>query len=370
MRNPLTTTGWLILVGFLLSAGYVVLSLVDPLPAAKPPISIAWRNPFAGAASTTSQNPAAGAPSTATEVPLWIPSRIVIPAIHLDAPVTVATRQDIDYRGQTFEQWVAPNDFEAGWQVDSAPLGAGDNTVLLGHHNVYGEVFGHLIDLQAGDTILVFSNAKEFAYKIAQKMILPERDQPIEVRLKNAEWIAPTLDERLTLVTCWPHDSNTHRLVIVAIPVDLSAIQDSEMALTAQPPVPTDTPQGVLNPDHAQFVEDVTVPDGTQFAPGTKFTKTWRIKNVGDTLWTQQYTLEYTAGARMPLIGKVSFPQDVVPGQTMDLSVDMVAPQSPGDYTSLFQFRSDKGVPFGVGPEFNENLYARITVVAGPSATP
>jgi len=30
----------------------------------------------------------------------------------------------------------------------------------------------------------------------------------------------------------------------------------------------------------AQFVTDVTVPDGTYLAPGTTFTKTWRLKNI------------------------------------------------------------------------------------------
>ena len=27
--------------------------------------------------------------------------------------------------------------------------------------------------------------------------------------------------------------------------------------------------------DHVQFVSDITAPDGTTFAPGTAFTKTW-----------------------------------------------------------------------------------------------
>ena len=134
-------------------------------------------------------------------------------------------------------------------------------------------------------------------------------------------------------------------------------------------PVPTVTPEP-LNPDHAQFVADVTVPDGTQMTPGTKFTKTWRIKNVGETTWTRQYILEYTVGAQMALAEQVPFPAEVAPGQTIDLSIDMVAPDTPGEHTSLFQFRNAQGVPFGVGPRFNEAIYVRITVIAGPSATP
>jgi sortase A len=50
-------------------------------------------------------------------------------------------------------------------------------------------------------------------------MILPEKYQEIDVRMDNARWILPSDDERLTLVTCWPATSNTHRLIIVARPL-------------------------------------------------------------------------------------------------------------------------------------------------------
>jgi sortase (surface protein transpeptidase) len=49
-------------------------------------------------------------------------------------------------------------------------------------------------------------------------MILAEEGQEIGVRLENARWLQPSDDERLTLVTCWPQWSNTHRLIIVARP--------------------------------------------------------------------------------------------------------------------------------------------------------
>jgi LPXTG-site transpeptidase (sortase) family protein len=319
----------------------------------------------------TWQDPAAGPPQTATAMPIWIPDRIVIPAIQLDAPVKLATFKNIKVQGQPYQQWGAPNSFAVGYPTTSAPLGVAGNTVLIGHHNVYGEVFGHLVDLQKGDLILVYSGDKEFAYVIALKMILPEEFQPVEVRLKNAQWIAPSQDERLTLVTCWPYESNTHRLVIVATPVNQGAIDYSEMIprLTPNPRAPTDTLVS-LNSDHAQFVVDVAIPDGTQFAPGTKFTKIWRIRNVGKTTWTRQFILEYTIGAQMALTRQVFFPDEVAPGQTIDLTMEMVAPKTLGDHTSLFQFRNAQGVAFGVGRRFNEAIYSRITVIAGPPANP
>ena len=48
--------------------------------------------------------------------------------------------------------------------------------------------------------------------------------------------------------------------------------------------------------DQAAFIRDVTVPDGSPFAPGETFTKTWRLQNTGTCTWTtSNYTLVYVA---------------------------------------------------------------------------
>ena len=148
----------------------------------------------------------------------YVPDRIVIPKIDLDAPIELARTRMIKYEGSTYYQWVAPNEFAAGWHEASAMLGLPGNTVLNGHHNVDGKVFGHLIDLEEGDLITVYSGDRAFLYKIKLKMLLRELNQPIEVRYENARWIMPSADERLTLVTCWPETGNSHRLIIVAFP--------------------------------------------------------------------------------------------------------------------------------------------------------
>ena len=157
----------------------------------------------------------AGAPHPGTSSGS-IPTRIVIPILHLDALVVPADSRLIKYEGKYYSQWVAPNTFAAGWHTYSAPLGIPGNTVLNGHHNEYGEVFRGLVDLKIGDEILVYSDDVAFRYEVVAKKILPERGQPTAVRLANAAWIMPTPDERLTLVTCWPYESNSHRLIIVA----------------------------------------------------------------------------------------------------------------------------------------------------------
>ena len=148
-----------------------------------------------------------------------IPDRIVIPSINLDAPVVSADYNFTKVEGETFGQWQAANMFAAGWHPNSALLGKRGNTVINGHHNEYGEVFGNLVDVEVGDLIEVYSRGAKFSFVVANRMILPERFQPAAVRLENARWISATDDVRLTLVTCWPKTSNTHRLILVARPI-------------------------------------------------------------------------------------------------------------------------------------------------------
>ncbi|MCZ7673526.1 MAG: sortase [Chloroflexi bacterium] len=148
------------------------------------------------------------------------PIRIVIPAIDLDAPVADIGAEAIVQGNQIFYQWLVPTGYMAGWHNNSARLGQPGNTVLNGHHNVYGEVFRDLIDLEEGDEILMYDEDQEYEYQVTVTEILPERGQDLAVRLENAQWIAPTEDERITLVTCWPYTDNSHRLIVVAEPME------------------------------------------------------------------------------------------------------------------------------------------------------
>ena len=165
----------------------------------------------------------------------FAPERIVIEKIGLDAPVEIAHTIDVDVDGKEVTQFLIPEEFAAGWHEDSAPLGVTGNTVISGHHNAFGKVFAHLVNLDIGDEITMLSGSHEFHYTIVNKLILPEKNESLEVRLNNARWIMPSTDERLTLVTCWPANSNTHRLVLVAVPEEL-------------PPTPTPTATPLPHP--------------------------------------------------------------------------------------------------------------------------
>jgi LPXTG-site transpeptidase (sortase) family protein len=158
-----------------------------------------------------------GSPNTSA-LPRYIPDRIVIPAIGVDGPIQPVGLREIEYKQQNFQQWTAPDTYAAGWHNTSAPLGIAGNTVLNGHHNAYGEIFKDLTELKEGDLIYLHSGDKVFTYKVGLSTRFNERFRPVEERLDNARWILPSPDERLTIITCWPYESNTHRVLIVAIP--------------------------------------------------------------------------------------------------------------------------------------------------------
>jgi hypothetical protein len=121
--------------------------------------------------------------------------------------------------------------------------------------------------------------------------------------------------------------------------------------------------------DRAQFIADVTVPDGTLFNPGAVFTKTWRLKNVGTCTWTTSYMLVFDSGDKMGGPDAVNLPKTVLPGQTVDLTLNLTAPSAAGSYRGFWKFQNASGVRFGIGADGTKSWWVDIKV-AGPTATP
>jgi sortase A len=130
----------------------------------------------------------------------------------------------IDHDGTMASEWIVPKD-AAGWHMNSALPGHGENVVLSGHHNIEGKVFRYVVDLNLGDRISLYVHDGIYDYVVTDKYILKETGMSLSVRKKNAQWIMPTGDERLTLVTCWPYEwpGNSHRVIVVARPPDYIA---------------------------------------------------------------------------------------------------------------------------------------------------
>ncbi|HKG55114.1 MAG TPA: NBR1-Ig-like domain-containing protein [Anaerolineales bacterium] len=119
--------------------------------------------------------------------------------------------------------------------------------------------------------------------------------------------------------------------------------------------------------DWAQFVADVTVPDGTRYDPGATFTKTWRLRNIGTCTWTTSYTMIFDSGTQMGTTASVPFGTSVAPGATIDLPVNMTAPSSAGHYIGYWKFKNASGTPFGIGYNANRDWWVEINVNGTPT---
>jgi LPXTG-site transpeptidase (sortase) family protein len=186
------------------------------------PASQSYLPAVKGGAGTDTAGQAKASPTpqprpTATALPLDVPTRIVIPSVKLDAPVEAVGL--VRAKGKTVDEWGVPDGRTAGWHDTSARLGQIGNLVLNGHHNINGMVFARLKDLTPGDTIDVYGDHQVITYEVTERKLLLEAGQPLSVRLQHAQYIEPTGDERLTLVTCWPPRGNSYRLILIARPV-------------------------------------------------------------------------------------------------------------------------------------------------------
>jgi hypothetical protein len=141
--------------------------------------------------------------------------------------------------------------------------------------------------------------------------------------------------------------------------------------VTGTPPTPTPTKSVTPAPsscDRAQFISDVTVPDGTTFQPSTVFSKTWRLKNVGTCTWSN-YSLMFDSGEKMSGPDSAVIPTSVAPGQTVDITVSLTSPASAGTYRGYWKLKNSSGIPFGIGSAGTKSFWVEIKV-AGTPVTP
>ena len=149
------------------------------------------------------------------------------------------------------------------------------------------------------------------------------------------------------------------------------------------PPLPTDSAAlgtdlvsspdpdttGVITPtpatggvDQGEFWADITIPDGTDFDQGETFTKVWQLRNSGTNTWTQDYGLAFFGGEQMSAPVVVPLTGNVSPGATIDVSVDMTAPQSGGTYTGFWKMQN------AAGEFFDYAVFVQIDVLGGQAS--
>lgn len=115
---------------------------------------------------------------------------------------------------------------------------------------------------------------------------------------------------------------------------------------------------------------DITIPDDTPMQPGQSFTKTWRILNIGKCPWTRDYAVVFFSGKSMGASQTNYFSQIVAPSASVDVSLDMVSPMSPGIYQGNWKISDGQNKLFGIGPNGDSPFWVRIVVLEPNTSTP
>ncbi len=162
------------------------------------------------------------------------PTRLVIDKIGLDIPVVPVGIKTINERGKPKRVWAdVPN--AGAFHETSAYPGHPGNTVINGHRDIQGAVFRQLDRVEQGDEIVVYASDVAYPYQVTEVLVVPETFASAEQRTENLRLISYLPEERLTLITCTPVGLATHRLLVIARPLDQVPPQMPEAGSTAQP---------------------------------------------------------------------------------------------------------------------------------------
>ncbi|HET9915334.1 MAG TPA: NBR1-Ig-like domain-containing protein [Anaerolineales bacterium] len=204
----------------------------------------------------------------------------------------------------------------------------------------------------------------------SKKLLIPIAVLTAAILACNGPFAAATPQPAATLDALYTAAAQTLAgMSTQAVATQFSPTPTLSLPVTASPTVmntytsvPPLTSAPVSRCDAAAFVSDVTYPDGANVTLGGTFTKIWRLKNIGTCTWTTSYALVYVSGERFGAPGAVAMPTSVGPGQTVDLAVNLTAPNQGGHYRGFWKLRNASNVLFGIGTDAASNFFVDINV--------
>jgi hypothetical protein len=107
--------------------------------------------------------------------------------------------------------------------------------------------------------------------------------------------------------------------------------------------IPTPTPPCTNN---LTFIQDLTIPDGTNVTPGESIDKQWSVSNSGTCNWDARYSLKLINGDPMGApTEQALYPARA--GTKATLRIVFTTPQNTGTYQSAWQAYGPDGSSFG-----------------------
>jgi hypothetical protein len=114
-----------------------------------------------------------------------------------------------------------------------------------------------------------------------------------------------------------------------------------------------------------EFISDQSHEEGAKVPPGVQFIKIWRVQNAGICTWNSSYSFAFSDGDDMGSEGGPLLDEDeeVLPGEIVNISLELRAPDDEGDYASYWVLNDPGGSWFGWGGGKRGLLEADIEVV-------
>lgn len=122
-----------------------------------------------------------------------------------------------------------------------------------------------------------------------------------------------------------------------------TSVPEVESTETVIPPQPSPSPECSSN---LLYLEDITIPDGTQVDPQESLDKRWLVENNGTCNWDRRFNLRLIAGPDMGSNTEIAlFPARS--GSQAEIQIQFTAPQETGIYRSAWQAIDPQGNLFG-----------------------
>src|SRR4030042_4700378 len=149
------------------------------------------------------------------------------------------------------------------------------------------------------------------------------------------------------------------------LPPTLTPLASPTLLTTKAPPTAPPPGSGNIVPCYsAQFLSDVTIPDGTIVAPGASFMKRWSVKNTGSCTWNSTYKFVFIDGDVLGGAYVYNFPGVAAPNDTVEIPIQLYAPTTTGSYSGYWKIQAPAKTIFGVG-QYDQSLSVSVVVGSG-----
>jgi polar amino acid transport system substrate-binding protein len=259
-------------------------------------------------------------------------------------------------RGTTYQAWAQENLVDSGYIPQ-------ENLVT------YPAVGTMLTDLRTGklDVSLMGKLTADLAVRGRGLTLVGEGldTQQFAIAVPKGSSLVEPLNAALLAVESDGRFAELSKLYLSETPAPAAATASG--AVVTILPVPTPAPvQPAVTAcvSSMKWIADLNLDDQNMqtppaLLPGQDFVKSWRVQNNGTCPWPADFELAYANGNRIEAAmggRSVRTGRSVQPGEQIDLSVNLRAPQTYGVFQGFWQLRDDLGQFFG------ETVWAGIQV--------